>query len=232
MLERAGLAIEIARLRAEVNHQLAQVQASRARIVAAGQEERRRLERDLHDGAQQRLVSAGLTLRHAQHELGQHNGARALSEHLDSAVAQITEAIGELRELAGGVRPAKLDEGLDGALRELASRTPLPIEVDCESGLSTRRYPPDVEATAYFVACEALTNAVKHAAASAVTLRTRSAGNWLVLTVRDDGVGGAEPGGGSGLRGLASRIAAHGGRLELQSSPGAGTTLVAHLPCA
>ncbi|TQS46521.1 sensor histidine kinase [Cryptosporangium phraense] len=221
VVARAGLAIEIARLRAEVRRQLAEVEASRARIVAAGYEERRRLERDLHDGAQQRLVSIGLTLRNAQFELGGNPA-------IDAAVEQLGVAIAELRELANGIRPAYLDDGLDVALRELAERTPLRVDVH----VGAERYPSDVESTAYFVACEALANTVKHAGATGVAVRAERRDGHLVLTVRDDGAGGARPAEGTGLRGLADRIAAQGGRMRVESEPSAGTTVVAELPCA
>ncbi len=224
VLARAGLAIEIARLRAEVNHRLAEVESSRARIVAAGYEERRRLERDLHDGAQQRLVAVGLALRHAQHELGPSEAA----DSLDEAVGQIGQAITDLRELANGVRPAHLNDGLEVALRDLAGRTPLPVTVR----VGAERYPTDVEATAYFVACEALTNTVKHARATGIELQAERLDGQLVVTVRDDGVGGVEPSSGSGLRGLSDRVAAQGGRLAVESPPGRGTTVIVELPCA
>jgi signal transduction histidine kinase len=224
LVERAGLAVEIARLRAELRRQLDEVEASRARIVAAGYEERRRLERDLHDGAQQRLVTVGLALRNAQFQLAGTPAAR----DIDAAVDGLTQAIAELRELANGVRPAYLDDGLDAALRELASRTPLPVSLR----VGPERHPADIEATAYFVACEALTNAFKHAAATSVDVVVRCAGGRLELTVADDGVGGAHPDRGSGLRGLSDRVAAQGGRMTVDSQPGAGTRLVAELPCA
>jgi signal transduction histidine kinase len=223
VLTRAGLAIEIARLRAEVRHQLAEVEASRARIVAAGYEERRRLERDLHDGAQQRLVSVGLALRNAQFQLGDSPVIRTI----DAAVEQITVAIADLRELANGIRPASLDNGLEMALRELASRTPLPVDVYA----GPERFPTDVEATAYFVACEALTNAVKHSAATGVELHAQPRDGYLVMTVRDDGIGGAQPSRGTGLRGLFDRVAAQGGRIRIESHQGTGTTVIAELPC-
>jgi signal transduction histidine kinase len=224
ILAHAGLAIEIARLRAEVKHQLAEVEASRARIVAAGYEERRRLERDLHDGAQQRLVSVGLALRHAQHELG----TSPVSQDIEAAVTQLTGAIADLRELANGVRPAYLDHGLDFALRELAARTPLPVRVHA----SGQRFSSDVEATAYFVACEGLTNAVKHSAATGIDLHAKHFDGHLVVTIRDDGIGGAQPRQGSGLRGLSDRVMAQGGRIRVDSEHGQGTTLTAELPCA
>jgi signal transduction histidine kinase len=221
----AGLAIEIARLRVEVRRQLAEVEESRTRIVTATYEERRRLERDLHDGAQQRLVSLGLDLRHVQHELGEAGGGETKAT-LDAVVAGLAEAIEELRELARGVRPAALDDGLAAALAELAARAPIDAEVEA----TAERFDREVEAAAYFVASEALTNAVKHAGGSQVVLRAvRNNGN-LVLSVSDDGRGGAAPGRGSGLTGLADRVAAFGGRLDLRSD-GAGTALIAEFPC-
>jgi signal transduction histidine kinase len=224
LVEHVGLAVEIGRLRAELRRQLDEVEASRARIVAAGYEERRRLERDLHDGAQQRLVSVGLTLRHAQMGLA----GTSAGQGIDAAVDQLMLAINELRELANGVRPAHLDDGLDAALRELASRVPMMVDLH----VGPERHPADIEATAYFVACEALTNAYKHAAATNVHVRVQCADGRLELTVADDGVGGAHPDRGSGLRGLSDRIAAQGGRMTVDSQPGAGTRLVAELPCA
>ncbi|WP_261557636.1 sensor histidine kinase [Frankia tisae] len=224
VLSRAGLAIEIARLQAEVRRRLAEVEASRARIVATTHEERRRLGRDLHDGAQQRLVSAGLALRHVQHQLGEQPAAR----DIEVVVTEIGGAIQDLRELAHGVRPARLDDGLELALRELAGRAPLPVQVQA----ALDPLPDAVVAAAYYVAAEALTNVVKHAVASTVELRASREDGELVLIVQDDGVGGAEPGGGSGLRGLADRVAALGGRLRLESPAGAGTTLTIRLPCA
>ena len=226
LVEAAGLAIEIARLRVALRRQLQEVEASRARIVTAGYEERRRIERDLHDGAQQRLVSIGMALRHAQHELGP--GPAAVAATLDAAVEEIANAIEELRELARGVRPAQLDEGLGPALRDLAARAPLPVEV----AASGARAAADIEAAAYFIASEGLTNAVKHARASKVRLEARRDDGALVLSVSDDGVGGASEGRGSGLRGLSDRVAAHGGTLRIESPAGAGTTLVVQLPCA
>jgi signal transduction histidine kinase len=224
VLTRAGLALEIGRLHAEVAHQLAEVTASRARILAAGYEERRRLERDLHDGAQQRLIGIGLTLRHAQHELGDNPASRTL----DAAVQHVSDTISDLRALANGVRPALLNNGLAFALRELASRTPLPVDVHVDA----QRYPPDVESTAYFVACEAMTNAVKHSGASTLALEAHRTDGHLVLTIRDDGNGGASTANGSGLAGLADRVAAQGGRIIVTSPPGRGTTFTAELPCA
>lgn len=225
LLDAGTLAIEIARLRVELRRQLEEVDASRARIVAAGDEERRRIERDLHDGAQQRLVSIGLALRHAQHALGP--AAPEAFRALDSAVAEITVAIDELRELARGLRPAQLDAGLGPALRELARRAPLPVEVDVVGD----RFAPEVETAAYFTACEGLTNAVKHGRASKVLLNADRADGSLVISVADDGIGGATPRLGSGLTGLSDRVAAQGGILTIESSEGRGTTLTAEFPC-
>ena len=222
---RAGLAIEIARLRVEVRRQLAEVERSRARIVAAGDEERRRLERDLHDGAQQRLVSIGLDLRHLQRGLGPHE--RKTSAALDAAVDGLADAIVELRELARGVRPTALDGGLASALRELASRTAFPIEIEATG----ERFSPGVEAAAYFVAKEAVTNAIKHAPGSRIVVRMGRSNGLLVMSVLDDGPGGATPGPGTGLASLRDRVEALGGHLELTSATGRGTSLTAELPC-
>jgi signal transduction histidine kinase len=194
--------------------------------VTAADEERRRIERNLHDGAQQRLVSVGLALRHAQHELASGAAAQAPLT-LDAAVAELAAAVEELRELARGLPPAQLDAGLAPALAELAGRAPLPVEVRATSA----RLPAGVEAAAYFIACEGLTNAVKHAKASKVVLSAAGVDGKLVISVADDGVGGATESGGTGLRGLADRIAAHGGTLDIRSEPDSGTTLTAELPC-
>jgi signal transduction histidine kinase len=225
VLHTAGLAIEIARLRVELRRQLAEVELSRARIVVAGYEERRRIERDLHDGAQQRLVTVGLALRHLQHDLPP--SSNGLGPGLDEAVTEVGAAIADLRELARGVRPTLLDEGLEPALRQLAGRCPVPAVVD----VTGDRVDPDIEAAAYFVASEALTNAVKHAKATRIALRASHADGRLTVTVGDDGCGGAVASPNSGLAGLADRVAAHGGRLEVTSPPQCGTTITAELPC-
>jgi signal transduction histidine kinase len=225
VLAAAGLPIEMARLRVELRRRLHEVDASRARIAAVADEERRRIERDLHDGAQQRLVSIGLALRHAQHQLGAD--VEDARRTLDGAVVEIASAIEELRELASGLQPTLLQAGLGPALRELASRSPVPVEVSATAD----RYPPDIEAAAYFVACEGLTNAVKHARADQVVLRVARRDSVVVVSVADDGVGGAAAGGGSGLTGLSDRVAAHGGRLRIESVRGSGTVLRAELPC-
>jgi signal transduction histidine kinase len=225
-VETGGLAIEIARLRVELRRQLAEVEASRARIVTAANEERRRIERDLHDGAQQRLVSIGLALRHAQHELGT-SSPQSASHTLDGALAEVAVAIEDLRELAHGLPPAQLDAGLGPAFRELARRTPVPVEVKTPR----ERFDRGLEAAAYFIACEGLTNAVKHANATRIVLSAGQENGQLVVSVADDGRGGAAPISGSGLSGLADRVAAYGGTLRIESDKGAGTTLTAELPC-
>jgi signal transduction histidine kinase len=225
VVEAAGLAIEIARLRVELRRQLDEVEASRARIVSAGYEERRRLERDLHDGAQQRLISIGLALRHAQHEL--RLAPEKAGEAIEGAVREIDIAAGELQELARGVRPAQLDAGLTPALRELAARAPLPVQVRANG----ERFSQELEAAAYFIASEGLTNAVKHSAARQVAVSAERLNGTLVISIADDGIGGAAPNGGSGLRGLADRAAAHGGTLAIESERDHGTVLTVELPC-
>ena len=166
VLAAASLAIEIARLRVEVRLQLAEVEESRARVVRAGYEERRRLERDLHDGAQQRLVTLGIVLRRLQRSLPRE--ARILGPALDSAVDEIGRAIEDLRTIAAGVRPPRLDEGLAAALADLARGAPVPVELEA----TARAASAEVEAAAYFVVCEAVTNAVKHAIAVARSRRS------------------------------------------------------------
>jgi len=224
VLAAAGLAIEIGRLRAEVRRRLAEVEDSRTRIVTAGFEERRRLERDLHDGAQQRLVSIGLALRHVQSRLPE-SGAEA--RELDASVTELGQAIDELRELARGVRPAGLDDGLATALQALASRSPLRTRVDA----TDERFDDRLETAAYFVASEALTNAVKHARASTVSVSAARQDGRLLVSIRDDGVGGASATGGSGIVGMSDRVSALGGRLSVDSPPGGGTMVTAELPC-
>jgi len=225
VLAAAALSVEMARLRVEVRIQLAEVQASRTRIVEAGYEERRRLERDLHDGAQQRLVSLGVQLRRLQ--LALPRGAEVLSPALDQAVAEVGAAIVDLRQIAAGVRPARLDDGLAAALQDLARTSPVPVEVDA----SSERAPASVEAAAYFVACEALTNAVKHGSPSKVAVRAVRENGALHVSVDDDGVGGAVVRRGSGLAGLRDRVAAHGGTFALASPQGGGTRLEVAIPC-
>jgi signal transduction histidine kinase len=221
----AALSIEMARLRVEIRLQLAEVQASRTRIVEAGYEERRRLERDLHDGAQQRLVSLGVQLRRIQLSLPRE--AQVLSPSFDQVVDEVAAAIGDLRQIAAGVRPARLDDGLAAALRDLARTTPVAVHVEAPK----ERVAASVEAAAYFVACEALTNAVKHGSPSRVDVRAVRENGTLLVSVADDGVGGAVIRRGSGLAGLRDRVAAHGGTLEVVSRRGEGTRIEVAIPC-
>ncbi len=196
--------------------------ASRARIVAAGDAERRRLERNLHDGAQQRLVSLALMLRLA---------ARRHPDDADLARAgeELTHALQELRELARGIHPAVLTErGLEPAVRAVADRAPLPVELEVDLG--DERLPGPVEAAAYYVVSEALTNVAKYANASLVRIRVERDNGIARIEVSDDGAGGAHPDGGTGLRGLADRVEALAGRLTIDSPLGAGTTLRAEIP--
>jgi signal transduction histidine kinase len=230
LLEAAGaaarLALENERLQAELRAQLVELRASRARIVSAGDEERRRLERDLHDGAQQRLLSLGLALQLIRDELGpEANGA---TELLSEADAELRAALEELRELAQGIHPAVLTEhGLGPALKTLAARSPLPVEI---GHVPDERLPAPIEAAAYFVVSEALANVVKHAHASGASVSIACDDGSLVVEVEDDGVGGAEPRTGSGLAGLADRVQALDGRLTIESAAGCGTRLRAELP--
>jgi signal transduction histidine kinase len=224
----ARLALHNARLQADVRAQLDKVQESRRRIVTAGDEQRRRIERDLHDGAQQRLVALALELRIAQRQLGQNDPE--LERLLGEAVGELQVAVEELRELARGVHPAVLtEEGLGGALESLAARTPLPVRI---ASAPEERLPAEIEAAAYFVACEAIANAVKHSRASVIRVSAQRANGKLVIEVEDDGVGGAHENGGSGLRGLVDRVEAHGGTLRVESEPGRGTRVIGELPCA
>jgi signal transduction histidine kinase len=222
----ARLALENERLQAELRAQLAELRTSRARIVAAGDAERRRLERDLHDGAQQRLLSLGLALQLVRAELGPDvNGAATL---LGEAEAELAATLDELRELAQGIHPAVLIEhGLGPALKTLAARAPLPVEIE---RVPDERLPAPVEAAAYFVVSEALVNAAKHSHASAVSVSVACEKGSLAVEVEDDGVGGAAPRAGSGLAGLTDRVQALDGRLTVESEPGGGTRLRANLP--
>jgi signal transduction histidine kinase len=225
LLVRAGLAVEIARLRVEVRWQLAEVERSRSRIVSAAIDERRRLERDLHDGAQQQLVSIGLDLRHLQAGLDPGSPVR---DQLDESVERLGDAIRGLRELAHGVRPSTLDAGLAPALAELAGRTSVRTVLD----VTDERFGAEVEAAAYFVVSEALANALKHATPASIEVLADRVDGRLVVTVVDDGPGGAVPVPGRGLAGMADRVAAMGGTLQVVDGPRGGTHIRAELPCA
>ena len=224
--ERKAQESEVHRLNAELHARLEELAASRARIVTAGDVERRRLERNLHDGAQQRLVTLSLSLRHAQAKLD--SDPPAARGALAQARDELALALDELRELARGLHPAVLtDHGLRPAVEALAARAPVRVEL---AGLSDERLPEPIEAGAYYLIAEALTNVAKYAQASTVCIRVAANDAQLVVEVSDDGVGGADPGGGSGLRGLSDRVESLGGSLEVESPAGVGTSLRAEIP--
>lgn len=223
------LAVENARLQAEVGAQLEAVRASRGRLAEAQETERRRIERDLHDGAQQRLVSLRISLELLRRRIGPDADPDTLAE-LDAAAVEARNAIDELRDLAQGLHPAILAEaGLGRALEALAERSTLPVTLETELD---GRLPPTVEATAYFVVAEALTNTAKHAAATRVVVRARRTGERLTISVADDGRGGADMDSGTGLRGLEDRVAALDGTMRIDRTSGGGTTVTVELPCA
>jgi signal transduction histidine kinase/tetratricopeptide (TPR) repeat protein len=223
----AAIALENERLQAESQARLAELQASRERIVAAGDAERQRLERNLHDGAQQRLVALALQLRLIQaHIRRDPSSAEAL---VTTASDELAESLKELRELARGIHPAALGQGLAVALESLAARSTVPTVLTCDV---TERLPERIELAAYFVACEALANVGKYAQASAASVSLSRTDNGIAIEIADDGIGGADAAAGTGLRGLADRIEALGGQLLVTSPAGAGTVVTAALPCA
>jgi signal transduction histidine kinase len=223
----AGIALENQRLDAALRARVEELQASRARLVEASDTARRQLERDLHDGAQQRLVALALDLRLARGKL--ESDPEAATQLLDASIDELAAATDELRELARGIHPALLtDRGLGPALDALASRAPLPVEL--ESALDDR-LPGPVESAAYFVVAEALTNVARYARATHAAVSIARTNGRLVVEVRDDGIGGADPAAGSGLRGLEDRLAALDGRLEVSSPNGSGTLIRAEVPC-
>ena len=224
--ERKAQEAEVHRLDAELHARLEELAASRARIVAAGDLERRRLERNLHDGAQQRLVILSLSLRLALAKLD--SDPAAVRAALVEACDELALALDDLRELARGLHPAVLsNRGLRAAVEVLTGRAPIPVEI---ADLPDARLPEPVEAAAYYLIAEALTNVTKYAQASTVRLRVAASDANVVIEVSDDGVGGADPSTGSGLRGLADRVEALGGVLDVVSRAGAGTTLRAEIP--
>jgi len=232
----AGLAIENERLHAEVLARLAEVRASRARIVEAADAERRRVERNLHDGAQQRLVTLSLALTMARNRLAGEasratpgQGDPGVEDLLREAAEELVLALRELRELARGIHPAILtEEGLGPAVESLAERSPVPVRV---TGHASAPLPLPVEAAAYYVVSETLANVVKYANASLVTVTIGQCERGLRVEVADDGTGGAVARPGSGLEGLADRVAALDGRLVVESDPGSGTRVTAEIPC-
>ena len=223
----ARLAIENSRLQADLRAQLRAVRESRARIVSAGDAERQRIERNLHDGAQQRLLGVRVALRLARGHAGDE---AELDQLLTEADAELAGAIDDLRDLARGVHPAVLvDQGLGPALAMLARRAPVAVEI---AAVPPERLPLPVETAAYYVAAEGLANVAKHAHAAHVRIEVAATDGRAVIELADDGAGGADAAGGSGLRGLRDRIEALEGTLEIESSPGAGTRLRAAMPCA
>ena len=220
--------VNVVRLRLHASQSLREVEASRARLVAAEDAARRRFERDLHDGAQQRLVSLGMSLRLAQRRIA-GGGSVDIADLLDGAVAELGTAIAELRRLAHGIRPSVLDDGLAAAVESLARIVPLPVELsidDTDAGVSE-----SVVTTAYYVIAESLANAVKHAEAEAISVRVHRGVDLMRVTVSDDGRGGADAAG-AGIAGLGDRVAAAGGSLRVMSERASGTTIEAELPCA
>jgi len=202
-----------------------QLAASRVRIVEAADAARRRIERDLHDGAQQRLVSVALSLRLLESRLEPDSAAVG---ELAAVRAELDSALAELRELARGIHPSILtDRGLEAALSALAGRSTVPVELHLDG---SGNLPMSVQTTAYFVVAEALTNASKHARSELIDVRVAVADGHMTVEVRDDGSGGVDPARGSGLTGLADRVSAHGGTLEVDSPVGAGTTIRARIP--
>ncbi len=223
----AAIALENERLQAELKARLQELQGSRSRVIEAGQSERKRLERNLHDGAQQRLVALSLELAMLGNRLGDDPDARA---RVERAKDQVTLSLGELRDLARGIHPAVLSaSGLPAALQSLVARVPQPVRLSVQLA---GRPPEPVEVAAYYVVSESLTNIGKHAAASEVSVTVSQAGGHVVVDIVDDGVGGADTEKGSGLRGLADRVEALDGRLRIWSPAGRGTRLRAEIPCA
>jgi PAS domain S-box-containing protein len=219
--ERKAQEAEVHRLNAALHARLEELAASRARIVAAGDVERRRLERNLHDGAQQRLVTLALSLRLVLAKL--ESDPEAARTALAQAGDELALALEELRELARGLHPAVLsDRGLRAAVEMLAGRAPVVVEIE---EIPDGRLPEPVEAAAYYLIAEALTNVAKYAQATTVRVRVAASDATVLIEVSDDGVGGADPAGGSGLRGLADRVEALGGSLEVVSPAGGGTSI-------
>jgi signal transduction histidine kinase len=220
----AGLELENVGLHAGLQAQMEQLRLSRARLVEAGQSERRRLERDLHDGAQQHMLAIALHIEHARIRAGEPEVERSLQQIKD----EMQGALSEIRDLARGIQPGVLVQaGLRPALLALADGMPLPVRID----MPEQRYPQQVESAAYFVASEALSNIVKHARARHASVSVRLAEAGLQVVVVDDGTGAARMAGGSGLRGLADRVQGLGGQVDVSGRPGAGSRVEATIPC-
>ena len=223
----AGIAIENGRLHVELRARLEELRGSRSRIIEAGQKERQRLERNLHDGAQQRLIALSLELSLLEQELGPDADAGL---RLAQARREIATSLGELREVARGIHPAVVSgHGLAVALEQLTARAPLPVRLTIAID---ERLPEQVEVAAYYLVSESLTNVAKHSGALSVAVDVSRTNDQVVVEILDDGVGGADTEGGSGLRGLADRVEALGGSLRVWSPRGGGTRVRAEIPCA
>ena len=221
----SSFALENARLDTALREQLQEVRESRLRIIEAGVTERRKLERDLHDGTQQRLLALKIMLAAAEADLADDGAQAALSR----IRAELGHVLDELRDLAHGIHPTALSQvGLEQAVRSMAERYTVPIDVS----LPPERFGDAAELTAYYLIAESITNAVKHAQATRITIRGAKSGGYLQVTVIDDGRGGASAAAGTGIRGLIDRVRGIGGELELESPAGLGTQIRAHLPCA
>jgi signal transduction histidine kinase len=219
------LALDNDRLHAQLRNQLRELRASRARLARTADSERRRLERDLHDGAQQRLLALGLALNMLRARVQDDESSQLLAE----AETELSAAVRELRELARGIHPAILtDQGLAAAARTLATRSPVPVEVVANGS----RFPPAVETAGYYVIAESLTNIARYAGAGRAWIEIGDSDGTALIQVRDDGIGGADAQRGTGLAGLADRVGALNGRLLVDSMPGGGTTVRAEIPCA
>jgi signal transduction histidine kinase len=222
----AGIALENGRLHAELNARLDELRGSRRRVIEAGQEERQRLERNLHDGAQQRLIALSLELGFLEECVA---ADPEVSRRVDRARREIALSLEELRDVARGIHPAVVTgHGLAVALESLAARAPVPVRlrVDLDGRMSER-----LEVAAYYVVCEGLANVAKHARATSAMVAVAREGRQLVVEVVDDGVGGADTERGSGLRGLADRVEALEGRLRVWTPLGRGTRVRAEMPC-
>jgi signal transduction histidine kinase len=224
----ASTAIENVALTAQLAERLDELRASRARIVAAADAERRRIERDLHDGVQQHVVALLTKIRLARNAVGRGEDVTA---QLAAVQTDAADLMADLRELAHGIHPPVLsDRGLVEAIETRADRMPVPVATRADPELRERRFAADVEAAAYYVVCEALTNVVKHADASMAAVELSTADGRLTVLVRDDGSGAAADGGGHGLTNLRDRVEALGGRLRVEGSAGSGSAVAAELP--